>query len=880
VSQFPQGPGMPMEQPPHIGGDLAPYLNHEELAILLGLGERLVSELDADNVLKLVAKTACEVVQAETLVVPIIDFKGQTYSYAASSGKYADQLQGLTLPLEEGACGWVMKHQRPLLFGEDSNFDMNVEARWEPGMASSLLVPLICRGRIIGGLSAMGKCDGGTFNKRDLAVLTLFANQASIAIDNARLFQALRNEESRVRLILDSAGESIYGIDTEGNCTFANPACWRTLGYRSEAELVGRDMHMTIHHSRVDGSPYPLSECCVHQSLLQGQEMHAGEETYWRSDGTPFPVEYWSHPLLRGGGIVGAVVTFIDISERKQAEMAVRRQKALLELIIETIPLRVFWKDLESRYIGCNSRFAQDAGLSRPEELLGKTDYELGWRDQADLYRTDDKSVMASGVPKVGFEEPQTTPNGGRIWLRTSKVPLGDEHENIFGVLGVYEDITEWKRAEEQIRNLANFDPLTNLPNRRLLMDRLRKATISAGRDHRYGVLMMLDLDHFKDLNDTQGHDTGDRLLIEVAHRLTDCVREEDTVSRLGGDEYVIIAENLGIEQAAAAMQAETIAEKVRHILGEPYALLPGEQPHHSTTSIGVTLFHGQDVPLEGLLKQADVALYQAKSAGRNSIRFFNPDMQAAINARTVMEAALRRSLQLGELRLHYQPQVDKHGNRTGAEALLRWQPATGKSIPPGVFIKLAEETGLILPIGVWVLETACAQLKLWQSDPNTRALTLAINVSARQFYQPDFVEQVWGHIKQSGVDPKGLKLELTESVVLDRVDEVVRRMQQLKALGVQFSLDDFGTGYSSLSYLKRLPLDQVKIDQSFVSDITQDDNDEAIVRAILAMSHSLGLQVIAEGVETEEQMQRLQNFGCEHFQGYLFGRPMPIEDW
>jgi diguanylate cyclase (GGDEF)-like protein/PAS domain S-box-containing protein len=871
---------MPLEQAPHRGGDLAPYLNHEELAILLGLGERLVSELDADNVLKLVAKTAGEVVQAETLVVPVIDFKRQTYSYAASSGKYADQLQDLTFPLEEGACGWVMKHQRPLLFGEDSNFDMNVEARWEPGMASSLLVPLICRGRIIGGLSAMGKRDGGAFNKRDLAVLTLFANQASIAIDNARLFQALRNEESRVRLILDSAGESIYGIDTEGICTFANPACWRSLGFRSESELVGRDVHRTIHHSRADGSPYPLTECRVHQSLLQGQEMHTGEEVYWCSDGTSFPVEYWSHPMLRDGRVVGAVVTFIDISERKQAEMAERRQKALLELIIETIPLRVFWKDLESRYIGCNSRFAQDAGLSRPEELLGKTDYELGWRDQADLYRADDQAVMASGVPRVGFEEPQTTPDGGKIWLRTSKVPLGDEQENIFGVLGVYEDITEWKRAEEQIRNLANFDPLTNLPNRRLLMDRLRKATISAGRDRRYGVLMMLDLDHFKDLNDTQGHDTGDRLLIEVARRLTDCVREEDTVSRLGGDEYVVIAENLGVEEAVAAMQAETIAEKIRHILGQPYALQTGEQPHHSTTSIGVTLFHGQDVPLEGLLKQADVALYQAKSAGRNSIRFFNPDMQAAINARTVMEAALRRSLQLGELRLHYQPQVDKHGNRTGAEALLRWQPASGKAIPPGAFIKLAEETGLILPIGTWVLEAACAQLKRWQSDPNTRALTMAINVSARQFYQPDFVEQVWGHIKQSGVDPKGLKLELTESVVLDRVDEVVRRMQQLKALGVQFSLDDFGTGYSSLSYLKRLPLDQVKIDKSFVSDITQDVNDEAIVRAILAMSHSLGLQVIAEGVETEEQRLRLQHYGCEHFQGYLFGRPMLIEDW
>ncbi len=727
-----------------------PDLSPEELSSLLGLGERLIAELDIDSVLALVSQTACEVVQALTLVVPVIDFGRQTFTYAAASGEYASLVHGQTFPIDEGACGWVLQHKRPLLFGIGGTYDLNVSARWEPGMASSLLVPLISRGRIIGGLSAMGKQGGGAFTARDLAVLTLFANQASIAIDNAQLFRALREEELRVRLVLNSASEAIYGIDNAGYCTFANPASLRMLGYRDEAELIGKEMHATIHHSHADGRPFLISDCPIHHLVSDGHAAHTDGEVHWRRDGTPFPVEYWSHPMIRDGKIIGAVVTFIDISERKQ--------------------------------------------------------------------------------------------------------------------------------AEEQIRHLAYFDPLTNLPNRRLLMDRLQQAMISSSRGREYGALLMLDLDHFKDLNDTQGHDVGDRLLAEVAHRLTESVRQEDTVSRLGGDEYVVIAEGLGKEEAPAALQAELIAEKVRLALGKPYTLSTGGQSHHSTPSIGVTLFRGQDVGIDVLFKQADVALYQAKSEGRNTIRFFNPEMQAAIDSRTFMENALRRSLRQDELRLYYQPQVDWRGNWIGAEALLRWLPPGEASISPAHFIPLAEDTGLILPIGQWVLKTACTQLKRWEQDSSTRALTLAINVSARQFHQPDFVEQVWKQITISGINPNLLKLELTESVVLDRVDEVISRMQKLKALGVAFSLDDFGTGFSSLSYLKRLPLDQVKIDQSFIRDISDDPNDAAIVHAIIAMSQSLGLDVIAEGVETLAQRSFLHQYGCDKFQGYLFGKPVPAE--
>ena len=439
-------------------------------------------------------------------------------------------------------------------------------------------------------------------------------------------------------------------------------------------------------------------------------------------------------------------------------------------------------------------------------------------------------------------------------------------------------DITERKQNEQKIYQLAFYDSLTNLPNRRLLMDRLRQAFSVGARSGQHGAVLFLDLDNFKTLNDTKGHDIGDLLLSEVAQRLNTCVRDGDTVARIGGDEFVVVLDTLSAVPDEAAAQADLVAEKIRDILSQPYQL--GNYAHHTTPSIGVVLFRGHLQSLDDVLKYADTAMYQAKSAGRNTIRFYDPLMQAAIEARADLEEELRHALELDQLCLHYQIQRDSRNRSLGAEVLLRWQHPRRGLVPPVQFIPLAEDTGLIVPIGLWVLQTACAQLKSWQSDVLTRDLTLAVNVSAKQFRGKDFVAQVQRVLVQTGAKPALLKLELTESTVLENVEDTIAKMRELKLLGVSFSMDDFGTGYSSLQYLKRLPLDQIKIDQSFVRDIVSDANDAAIVQTIIAMSEVLGLSVIAEGVETEAQREFLDLRGCHAFQGYLFGKPLPLPDF
>jgi diguanylate cyclase (GGDEF)-like protein/PAS domain S-box-containing protein len=440
-------------------------------------------------------------------------------------------------------------------------------------------------------------------------------------------------------------------------------------------------------------------------------------------------------------------------------------------------------------------------------------------------------------------------------------------------------DISKRKAAEAEIERLAFYDSLTNLPNRRLLVERLTQSLAVRGRSHNKGngALLFVDIDNFKTLNDTQGHEQGDLMLQQVATRLTFCVREGDTVARLGGDDFVVMLQDLSDNLTEAAAQAEIVGQKVLDTLRQPYDF--GHFTHHGSVSVGVALFQASLDSVEELLKRADLALYQAKDAGRDTLRFFDPQMQATMSARAELEADLRQGLQNKQFLLYYQPQVDQQGHLMGVEALVRWQHPRRGMVPPVEFIELAEETGLILPLGQWVLETACRQLAEWAARPESAHLTIAVNVSALQFQRETFAAEVLATIERTAAPHKRLKIELTESLLVKDIEDIITKMVMLKASGVGFSLDDFGTGYSSLSYLKRLPLDQIKIDQSFVAESVTNAKDAAVVRATVAMGQGLGMMVIAEGVETLAQRDFLAGQGCHNYQGYFFGRPAPVQE-
>ncbi len=422
------------------------------------------------------------------------------------------------------------------------------------------------------------------------------------------------------------------------------------------------------------------------------------------------------------------------------------------------------------------------------------------------------------------------------------------------------------------------LDQLTGLPTRKLLMEQLKRAMTCSARSGKYGGLMLIDMDKFKVLNDTHGHDLGDMLLREVARRLTVNLREGDTVARLGGDEFVLVLTDIGCARKEAAAAAEAVGKKLLALLSQPYHL--GNVTHISGASIGITLFEGDGACADDLLKQADLAMYKSKDSGRNVCRFFDPQMETLMHERAALDKELRQALADEQFQLYYQPQVGPEGELTGAEALIRWEHPRRGMVLPNEFIPVAEESGLILPLGHWILETACKQLAVWASRPATADFKVAVNVSARQFQQADFVEQVVSTLRNTGADPNRLTLELTESLLVHNVEDVIEKMTALKKEGVNFALDDFGTGYSSLYYLKRLPLDQLKIDRSFVRDVLTDPDDAAIAKTIVALAQTLGLEVIAEGIETAEQRASLAKLGCHYYQGYFFSRPLPLESF
>ncbi len=682
---------------------------------------------------------------------------------------------------------------------------------------------------------------------------------------------ALKESHQQMFSLLNSLAEGAYGIDTKGNCTFVNQSFLQILGYDSPDEIVGKHIHGLIHHSRPDGTPYPAAECKIYAAYRENQEIHISNEVFWRKDGLSVPVEYWSRPIIIEGVMMGAIATFIDITKRKRAEHELRIAASVFES-----HEGMFVTDADNVILRVNHAFTNITGYSAAEAVGKNPNLLKSNRHNNAFYAAIWECVLHAGSWEGDIWNKRK--NGEVYPQHLTITAVNDQNNVLTNYIAIFNDITESKKAMEEIERLAFYDPLTNLPNRRLLRERLKQALNVSHRSGKKGAVLFIDMDNFKTLNDSLGHDMGDLLLKQVAQRLKDCVRKHDTVARLGGDEFVVMLEGLSHQHPEAALQTENIGNKILANLNKPYQLV--KHIYHSTPSIGATFFNGLEKEIDELLKQADIAMYQAKTSGRNALRFFDPQMQVNINARVALEANLRLAITEQQFELYYQPQIQHHHTIIGVEVFLRWHHPEQGLLTPADFISLAEETGLILPIGQWVLETACAQIKDWAKHPSTAGLQVAVNISPKQFRQANFVEQLCETLSRNAINPARLTLELTESLILHNVELNIHIMNTLREKGIKFSIDDFGSGYSSLACLTQLPLDQLKIDHTFINNIGITSSDSMIVQTIIGMGNNLGIEVIAKGVENQEQQKFLEKHGCSRCQGYLFGQLAPLAEF
>jgi diguanylate cyclase (GGDEF)-like protein/PAS domain S-box-containing protein len=691
---------------------------------------------------------------------------------------------------------------------------------------------------------------------------TYFFSIARDITEQVAVERESRECEALYHGVVETSTDGFLMSDVAGNLLYANEAYTQLSGY-SRQELLA----LNIADLTADLSSEEMAQRLEALTVNGGVRV---ERKHRRKDGSIWHAEVSAtYSPLNGGRLLGF---FRDITARKAMEGRMRLAASVYEVSIEGITIT----DTAGRIIDVNDACCQISGYPR-NELIGKTPaiFRSGHHPDA-FYRLMWESLASQGSWNGEIWNRRKSGEMYPAWLTISCIR--DEQGSVVNYVALLTDITRRKEAEERAQYLAFYDPLTSLPNRRLLIDRLGQAMASSERQQSHGAVLFIDLDNFKRLNDTKGHNAGDQLLVEVATRLGRVIRDEDTVARLGGDEFVVMLEGLSEDIDQAVGEVDLIAEKLRVAIALPFVL--GDFRYQVTTSIGAALFRGNEESINDLLKRADAAMYQSKSAGRNAFRFFDAELQQALDRRIELEAELRHALDDHQFRLFYQVQADREGSILGAEGLVRWSHPQHGLLLPSEFIGVCEETGLILELGRWVLETACHQLKEWAAQAETAGLTLSVNVSAVQFYQANFVDMVVDVLQRTGANPQLLKLEITESVLLEKIEESILKMDALRKLGIRFSLDDFGTGYSSLIYLKRLPLYQLKIDQGFINDIATNHNDEVIAQTIIGMAHSLGLEAIAEGVETEEQRGLLLKSECREFQGYLLGRPVPIEEF
>jgi len=749
------------------------------------------------------------------------------------------------------------------------------------GLRSLLIMPMGFVGRPTGFVRFDNVNEAGEWQTEDIDLLRVVSQLMGDALERQRSYQALelsvqrqkafRESEEWSRRLMESLPAIVYRYSHRKGASYWSPQVEDILGF-SQRDLLEKPF---LWHDAIHPDDLPM----VDEAIAAFEIGNRIDLNYRIRDA--HGIWRWFHDRsigrldVEGEDVIEGLA--FDITAQKRAEQALRESEQRYRGIVEDTPVLI------CRFLpGGEITFVNEAYCryfeKTAEELVGSTFLTLiPEKDREIVMRNINFLTVDS--PTQSHDHRVVTPEGMTRWQRWTNRALFDKEGNTVAYQAIGDDITERKRAEELIEYQATFDTLTDLPNRRLLLDRLVQALARCRRHGHKGALLFLDLDQFKHINDSLGHPVGDALLQEVSKRLKKELREEDTSARLGGDEFVVLFSEVSDNPEKAAQQAQAGAEKIQTELSAPYTI--HNHKLHVTTSIGIAMFPMEDESADDILRHADTAMYQAKKAGRNTIRFFLPSMQLAAEQRLRLQNDLRQALLRDEWQLHFQPQVDASGNIIGAEALLRWQHPERGYIAPDYFIPVAEETGQILAIGKWVLESALSRLKAWTDDIAESPLrNLAINVSPRQFREADFVLQIERVLGKTGADPNRLTLELTESIFVENLEDTVQKMMILKRLGVRFSLDDFGTGYSSLAYLKRLPLDEIKIDRSFVCDITTDPSDANLVETMITMAEHLGLEVVAEGVETEEQLRFLLGKGCRLFQGYHFSRPQPEKDF
>ncbi len=677
-----------------------------------------------------------------------------------------------------------------------------------------------------------------------------------------------RNTPGRADTLRDEveqiAGIGSFEVDVATGAITLSPKGYSIFGFAPGSALTVQSwLNLTRPEDRADMQA-ALDACITNKAVFDKTYAITrpvdGQLRWLHGHGAPF--------FDAKGRAVSFVGTVHDVTDRRTAEFELRLAAAAFDSDIGMLVA-----DASGATFRANRAYSLITGFTLADhysELSALADVV----DKPDEFLAHVREVMREKGQWRGEIEGRR--KNGALYPRWVTVkPIRDEHKSVTHYVSTIQDLTEIQLADEKIRHLSFFDQLTGLPNKTLLIDRLKHAMFLGARSGQYGALLHIDLDFFKILNDTNGYEVGDRLLVDVAQRMASLKRESDTVARFSGDEFVMLLETLGEDQDVAAEKAQVVAAKMLQGLNHVFDL--GDISHKNSASIGVNLFKGIVKTVDDVLKQAELAMYRAKDEGRNGVQFFEPDMEFSVKQKASLEADLRMGIENGEFELHYQPQVIGQGRVIGAEALLRWTHPRRGVVPPVVFIPIAESCGFIVKLGTWVLEQACAQLALWGNDPRTKDLTIAVNVSAKQFLQTGFEELVLDILAARGANPAHLKLELTESLFVANVDLIVEKMLTLKRHGIGFSLDDFGTGYSSLTYLKRLPLDLLKIDQSFVRDVNDDPHAATIARTIITLAQSLSIDVIAEGVETQKQCDFLCESGCTSYQGYLFGKPLTL---